>query len=70
VDDWNYTYIDHVGLKRFLVKMGHVPSRAEIFAIIRRIDMDGDCKLKKEEFSEGIKSQFAIVNSYGSKVPN
>ncbi len=27
VDDWNYTFIDHTNLKRFLVKMGHVPSK-------------------------------------------
>jgi Ca2+-binding EF-hand superfamily protein len=56
VDDWNYTFIDHTNLKRFLVKMGHVPSRQELLSIIRRIDTDGDCKLKKAEFSEGIKS--------------
>jgi len=36
--------------------MGHLPNRQEIFSIIRRIDTDGDCKLKKSEFSEGIKS--------------
>ncbi len=69
MDDWNYTFIDHTNLKRFLVKMGYVPTRPELFCIIRRIDTDGDCKLRKNEFSEGIKSQFAIVNQFGSKVP-
>jgi Ca2+-binding EF-hand superfamily protein len=56
VDDWNYTYIDCVNLKRFLVKMGYVPTRFELISIIRRIDTDGDTKLNIKEFSDSIKS--------------
>ena len=62
MDDWLYTYIDSTNLKRFLIKMGHVPTRIELSSIIRRIDTDGDGKLKLGEFIEGIKSQFALVN--------
>ena len=39
--------------------MGHVPSKQELIAIIRRVDTDGD----------GIKSQYSIVNSFGSMAP-
>lgn len=67
VDDWNYTYIDSVNLKRFMIKMNYVPTRFELVSIIRRVDTDGDAKLKLKEFSESVKSQFALVNQYGSK---
>jgi len=56
VDDWLYHFIDATNLKRFLVKMGHVPTKFEIASIIRRIDTDGDGKLRLKEFTEGIKS--------------
>ena len=49
--------------------MGHVPSKQELIAIIRRVDTDGDGKLKLDDFSEGIKSQYSIVNSFGSMAP-
>ena len=67
VDDWNYTFIDTVNLKRFMIKMNYVPTRFELVSIIRRVDTDGDAKLKLKEFSESVKSQFALVNQYGSK---
>jgi hypothetical protein len=50
-----------------MVKMNYVPTRFELVSIIRRIDTDGDAKLKVKEFSETVKSQFALVNQYGSK---
>lgn len=46
VDDWHYNYIDITNLKRFLVKMGYVSSKYELQSIIRRIDTDGDGKLR------------------------
>lgn len=69
IDDWLYQYIDSTNLKRFSVKMGHVPTKFELSSILRRIDTDGDGKLRLKEFTEGIKSQFALVNQWGSKAP-
>jgi hypothetical protein len=46
VDDWNYKYIDHKNLKRFLNKMGQLSANENhVIAIIRRFDLDADCKL-------------------------
>ena len=45
VDDWNYRYIDHKNLKRFLNKMGIPTTQGLIMAIIRRFDLDADAKL-------------------------
>lgn len=45
-----------------MIKMNYVPTRFELVSIIRRIDTDGDAKLKLKEFSESVKSQFALVN--------
>jgi hypothetical protein len=50
-----------------MIKMNYVPTRFELVSIIRRVDTDGDAKLKLKEFSESVKSQFALVNQYGSK---
>jgi len=59
VDDWNYNYIDKQNLKRFLRSMGHLASKAEIVAILRRLDLDGDAKINLQEFGEAIKTQLA-----------
>lgn len=59
VDDWHYTYIDEKNLRRFLRNVGHLSSKQELVAIIRRIDTDGDAKVNLEEFAEGIRSQFS-----------
>ena len=34
--------------------MGHVGSKQEIVSIIRRFDLDGDCKVSLEELQEGL----------------
>ena len=57
VDDWNYKYIDHKNLKRFLSKMGVPASESHLIAIIRRFDLDADAKLTFSEFSAGICTQ-------------
>lgn len=62
VDDWNYNYIDFKNLRRFLRNMGFLASKQELIAIIRRIDTDGDSKLKIDEFSEGVRSQFSQIS--------
>jgi len=45
IDDWNYSFIDKQNLKRFLRSMGHIATKAEIVAILRRFDLDGDAKI-------------------------
>jgi hypothetical protein len=55
-------------LKRFLVKISLVPTKYELLAVLRRLDTDGDGKLKRGEFEDGIKSQFAVVNQFGTKM--
>lgn len=69
IDDWNYNYIDEKNLKRFLRNAGHLASKKEIVAIIRRMDTDGDSKLNLFEFAEGIKSQLALINNPSSVIP-
>lgn len=46
--------------------VGHIASKQELVAIIRRIDTDGDAKMNSEEFAEGIKSQFSLMNNGSS----
>eukprot|EP00347_Sterkiella_histriomuscorum_P004864 403358796 len=55
IDDWNYGYIDKTNLKYFLRKHGHIASTADILKIIRRMDLDGDARLSKQEFYEAIR---------------
>ena len=62
IDDWNYQYIDKQNLKRFLRSMGHLASKQEIVAILRRLDLDGDAKINYQEFGEAIKTQLAASN--------
>ena len=54
IDDWSYGFIDRRNLKSFLRKHGHLGSNEEIMAIIRRLDLDADARLSKQEFIEGI----------------
>lgn len=54
VDDWNYGYIDQSNLKNFLRKHGHVSSEAELMAIIRRMDLDGDARVNEQEFVDAL----------------
>ena len=39
--------------------MGHLASKQEIVAILRRLDLDGDAKINIKEFGEAIKTQLA-----------
>ena len=55
VDDWNYVFIDKKNLKSFFRQHGYLASSDEVMAIIRRMDMDADARLSKQEFIEGIK---------------
>ena len=60
IDDWQYKYIDASNLKRFLRSMGHVASKSQLMAILRRFDMDGDAKIDMKEFAAGMKSSLSI----------
>lgn len=55
IDDFNYGYVDFSNLKRFLKKNGYIPTNKDLAAIIRRLDLNADSKLSKDEFIEGIK---------------
>ena len=54
VDDWNYGFIDRKNLKMFLKKHGYIASNEDVVAIIRRMDLDADARLTKQEFIHGI----------------
>lgn len=56
IDDWNFNQLDENNIKRFLRNVGYVASQQDIISIIRRIDTDGDAKVKLNEFGEGIRS--------------
>ena len=60
IDDWTYNYIDSSNLKRFLRSMGHLSTKQELIAILRRFDMDGDAKINMSEFALGMKSSLTI----------
>ena len=60
IDDWCYQWIDASNLKRFLRSMGHVATRHQLLAILRRFDMDGDAKIDLKEFTAGMKSSLSI----------
>ena len=54
IDDWSYNFIDKKNLKSFLRKHNYLASTAECMAIIRRLDLDADARLSKQEFSDGL----------------
>ena len=54
IDDWAYGYIDRKNLKSFFKKHGKVTTNDDIMAIIRRMDLDADARLNKQEFIDGI----------------
>jgi len=43
-------------LRAFFKNNGYYPTEDEVIAIIRRLDVDADCKVSYAEFSEAIKS--------------
>ena len=68
IDDWSYGYLDSRNLRRFLRNMGILMPKSELVALIRRIDLDGDAKISYEEFFEGVKSQFSLINKVGKGI--
>jgi len=54
IDYQNNKIIDEVSIRRFLKRVGHQPLKAELTAIMRRFDLDGDAKLSFREFAEAL----------------
>lgn len=57
IDDWKYGYIDKKNLKSFLRSHNYIASTAECMAVIRRLDLDADARLSREEFYEGLRPE-------------
>jgi len=57
VDDWRYGYIDIRNLYRFFKNNRSKATEEDCIAIIRRLDLDADSKLSREEFLSGLKAQ-------------
>jgi hypothetical protein len=57
IDDWNYGYIDKTNLKSFMRKHGRMINDDQLLMIIRRMDLDADARVSKEEFIEGLKPE-------------
>lgn len=57
IDDWSYGYIDKKNLKSFLRKHSYLASTSECMAIIRRLDLDADARLSKQEFADGLRPE-------------
>jgi len=54
IDDWGYGFVDTRNLKSFFRNSKYTATEDECIAIIRRMDLDADSKLTREEFLEGI----------------
>ena len=57
VDDWQYGFIDKKNLKSFLRKQNYIATTAECMAIIRRLDVDADARLSRQEFADGLRPE-------------
>ena len=57
VDDWGYGFVDARNLKSFFRNNKYKATDEDCIAIIRRLDLDADSKLTKEEFLNGLKAQ-------------
>ena len=49
--------------------MGHLSTKQELVAILRRFDMDGDAKINMAEFAVGMKSSLTVFAKKGGKRP-
>lgn len=44
-------------MRGFLKNNGYYPTEDEVIAVVRRLDLDADCKINYAEFCEAIKTQ-------------
>lgn len=71
IDRYNSGVIDVYSLGQFLRNLGHYGTDRELLSIIRRIDENGDCKIRPDEFiafmrpSPGFSPQ-PLASSYSS----
>lgn len=56
IDDWGYGFVDSRNLKSFFRNNKYKATDEDCVAIIRRLDLDADSKLTKEEFLNGLKA--------------
>jgi Ca2+-binding EF-hand superfamily protein len=56
VDEQNEGDINPDNLRNFFKNNGYIPTEDEIIAIVRRLDVDADCKVSYEEFCDAIKT--------------
>ena len=56
IDKYNSGSIDTYGLGTFLRNLGHFASDRELMNIIRRIDENGDGKIRLDEFMDFLKT--------------
>jgi Ca2+-binding EF-hand superfamily protein len=54
VDDWGYGFVDQRNLKSFFRNNKYKATDQDCVAIIRRLDLDGQSKLTKDEFLMGL----------------
>lgn len=56
IDDWGYGFVDASNLKSFFRNNKYKATDEDCIAIIRRLDLDADSKLTKEEFIIGLRA--------------
>ena len=67
IDDWRYGYVDASNIKRFLNKHGYSANRKDLVAVLRRLDVDGDCRVDFDEFQKGLRSSLTVFGSASGK---
>ena len=56
VDDQNDGDVNPDNLRSFFKNNGYYPTEDEVIAVVRRLDVDADCKINYAEFCEAIKT--------------
>jgi len=68
IDDLNEGEIGPDNARSFFKHAGYYPTEDEVIALIRRLDVDADCKVSYAEFCEAIKTQeFQPTSSSATK---
>lgn len=66
VDDLNEGDINPNNLRSFFKNNGYYPTEDDVIAIVRRLDLNADCKVNYAEFCEAIKTQEFVVRDPAS----